>query len=289
MKALVMGANGLVGSRVMKLLGNAVGTCHRRPQNGLLKLDITDAEGAGKLISRFSPEVIFHCANLAGGVNFCQSNPKAATDFHLNATKTIGNACSANKATMVFISTDYVFDGKKASYKEEDETNPLNLYGKLKLAAEEWVKANVAKYMIVRTTNIYGWDPETVTPNYVMGLYRALSSGKPFNAPSFLWGNPTYAGDLAGAAVELCMKKAFGVYHVVGRSYVNRFEWATRACEVFGLDKTLVKEIKKPPPGIVPRPMKSRLDAGKFTNSFETALHNIDDGLLLMKRDMRPQ
>ncbi|NQU95498.1 MAG: SDR family oxidoreductase [Candidatus Omnitrophica bacterium] len=291
LQAVVIGANGLVGRCVINLLTQkgieCIGTCNKRPRNKLFKLDITDPEEINRFFSKFSPEVVFHCANLAGGVNFCQSNPKIATDFHLNATKRIGNACNANNATMFFISTDYVFDGTKAPYKENDPTNPLNLYGKLKLEAEEWIKGNISKFVIVRTTNVYGWDPETVTPNYVMGLYRTLKEGKPFNAPSFLRGNPTYANDLAEAIVELYVKNAHGLFHVVGKSFVDRLEWANAACEIFELNKSLLNETKVPSPDMVPRPLESNLTSDKFMRAYKSTLHDLASGLKLMKSDMK--
>lgn len=287
---LIIGATGIVGKRLGMFLTNKkipwVGTHNKRPKNRLLKLDITEPGEVDHFFSEFSPRVVFHCANLTGGVNFCQAHAKEAADFHLNATKKIGMQCKNINATMVFISTDYVFDGTKDSYKEEDLPNPLNIYGKLKLEAEQWISTNLEHCIIVRTTNIYGWDPETVTPNYMMSLHRTLKEKKRFKAPSFLYGNPTYVGDLVEAILELHKKGSRGIFHIVGSSFVNRFEWAKKACVVFGLDKSLINEIKEPEPNMVPRPIKSRLSAEKFTTSYSTILHNLNDGLNLMKSDI---
>ena len=290
MQCLIVGANGLIGKRLGTELTargvSWVGTYNKRPGAGLRKLDITDLAEVEGFFSEFSPEVVFHSANLAGGVNFCESNPKVARDFHLNATKTIGTECKATNATMVFMSTDYVFDGTKDSYREDDPPNPLNVYGKLKEEAEEWIRNNLDRYLIIRTTNVYGWDPETKTPNYMMGLYMALKDKRPFSAPSFLWGNPTYVGDLAEAIVELYTKKVCGLFHIVGNSFVNRLEWSKKASEVFGLDASSVNEMKEPPCGMVSRPLKSRLRTDKFTGSYKTTLHDLSGGLNLMKSDI---
>lgn len=289
-QCVVIGANGLVGRRVGEVLTKKgiewIGTCNKRLGKGLLKLDITDQAEVKRFFSEFSPDAIFNCANLAGGVDFCEANPKKAADFHLNATKEIGNYCNAINAMTVFISTDYVFDGTRGPYGEEDKTNPLNLYGSLKLHAEEWLKKKLKRYLVIRTTNVYGWDPETVTPNYIMGVYRRLNDKKPVNAPSFLWGNPTYVGDLAEAIVELYLKKTTGIFHVVGNSFVNRFEWAKKTSEILGLDESLINEVKKPSPNMIPRPLKSCLSTHKFKKSCKTFLHNLSDGLELMKSDM---
>jgi len=191
-QAVVIGANGLVGASVARSLTDKgirwVGTYNRRPKEGLLKLDITSAGDVKLFLSKYSPQVVFHCANLAGGVDFCEHNPKLAVAFHLDATRQVAGCSSSAGAVFVFLSTDYVFDGGKGPYKEDDKPNPLNLYGKLKLDAENWIRDDLSKFLIVRTTNVYGWDPDTVTPNYMMSLYRTLKEKKNFNAPSFLWG-----------------------------------------------------------------------------------------------------
>lgn len=287
---LVIGANGLVGRRIGRDLTNRgikwVGTYGKRAEESLLKLDITEHSELKNIFSEISPSIVFNCANLAGGVDFCEANPDKATDFHIEATMAIGRHCKDIDATMVFISTDYVFNGANGPYKEDDAPDPLNLYGGLKLKAERWIQDNLQKYLIIRTTNVYGWDPDTVTPNYIMGLYRSLGNGKPFNAPSFLWGNPTYVGDLSGAIIELYIKKANGAFHVVGSSFINRYDWAIEACKGFKLDSSLINEIKQPSANMVPRPMKSWLCADKFTKSNETILHDVSAGLELMKTDM---
>jgi dTDP-4-dehydrorhamnose reductase len=289
-RCLVIGANGLVGAQVAAMLGEGgfkwTGTYHKRGFKNLIALDITDAAQVEGVFEQSAPDVVFHCANLAGGVDFCEKNPDAAQRFHLEAVKNMGIRCRAAKATFVFVSTDYVFDGTKGPYREDDEPNPLNVYGRLKLAAERWIEDNLERYAMVRTTNVFGWDPRTVTPNYIMGLYRTLSEGKEFYAPTFLRGNPTYAGDLAGALLELGFKDARGIYNVVGPSNVDRYEWALAACCALGLDASLVGQKKEPPPGMIPRPMNSCLNTQKFTSSNGTVLHDLNEGMKLMAADM---
>ena len=289
-RCVVIGGNGLVGSRMCSELTKWniawEGTFCSRPKDGLIQLNVTDQSKVENVIKKYSPRAVFLCANLAGGVEFCESNPQTAMDFHLNAAKGIGICCKELGATLVFISSDYVFDGTKGPYREDDVTNPLNLYGRLKLEAEQWIQEKLKKHLIIRTTNVYGWDPQTVTPNYIMSLYRSLKEGRPFNAASFLWGNPTYVGDLVTAIIELFMNNANGLFHVVGRSFINRLAWADLACKVLKLNCSLINEIKEPPPDMVPRPLKSCLNTDKFTSRYKTVLHSASDGLKLMKSDM---
>lgn len=289
-QCVVIGANGLVGGQVTKIL-NAnnipwIGTYNHRAQAGLIQLDVTNKKQVREIIMDTKPDVVFQCANLAGGVDFCENNPNMAKAFHLDAVITMGKVIHEINAYFTFISTDYVFDGTSPPYKESDQPNPLNYYGQMKLAAEQWILDNLPRSVIVRTTNVYGWDPQTVTPNYVMSMYRTLSAGNEFFAPVFLKGNPTYAADLAAALVELYEKGASGVYHVVGTSYVNRVEWAKLACKAFGLDVNLIKEKNHMSQDMVPRPLNSYLHTGKFMASYKTPLHSLEQGLELMRNEI---
>ncbi len=289
-KYLVLGANGLIGKAITRRLADRkewVGTCFRREVPGLICLDITSPESLKSIFSRTEPDCVINCTGLSGGVNFCEKNPRKAARFHLDATALIGKLCEDYHASMAFISTDYIFDGTRSSYKEDDEPNPLNIYGELKLKAEQWIKQNVTRHIITRTTNVFGWDPETVTPNYIMSLYRAVTSRNQFKAPSFLWGNPTYVDDLALAIIELYSLRANGVFHVVGSSLINRYDWALKACNMAGWEKSLVIESATPPDNMVPRPLKSNLDTSKFQKLSKTKLRNVDEGLKAFFQEAR--
>jgi dTDP-4-dehydrorhamnose reductase len=281
-KYLILGANGLVGRYITRQLTDRdewSGTYYKREEPGLLKLDITSPKNLESIFSKTEPDCVINCTNLSGGVNFCESHPDLATRFHLDATISIGKLCEQCHTRMVFISTDYVFDGTHSSYKEDDKPNPLNTYGKLKLQAEQWITKNVTRHTIVRTTNVFGWDPETVTPNYIMSLYRAITANQQFKAPSFLWGNPTHVTDLASAIIELCSREIDGIFHIVGNSFINRYDWALKACNLAGWNKSLVIETKNPPDNMVPRPLKSNLDTSKFRSLCKTELRDVDSGL----------
>ncbi|MCP4265476.1 MAG: SDR family oxidoreductase [Candidatus Brocadiaceae bacterium] len=291
-KYLIIGANGLIGRQVGKLLsGKGIpweGTSCKRNSGFFHPVNILDKEKVSNLITELNPKVVFHCANLAGGVNYCQENPEIAEDFHFNATRQIGMICNDIGSRFVFVSTDYVFDGEAGPYSEDDHPNPLNLYGELKLRAEKWLLENVEMITIVRTTNVFGWDPETVTPNFIMGLYFNLQKGKSITVPSFSWGNPTYSQDLAAALIELSFKGLKGIFHVVGSDFTNRYEWAVKTARLLQWDLSLIKESKIPPEVFeVPRPLQSNLSTKKFDLQCDTVLHNLSDSLSLFVKEMR--
>ena len=287
---LVFGANGLVGRSIKNLIGpkhEFYGTYNKRKERDLLQVDITSKEDVKHVFEKITSDIVINCSNLAGGVNLCEKEPELAKKFHLISNQTIGKLCEENNSRMVMISTDYVFDGKNPPYSEDDKKNPLNMYGRVKLDAENWIIQNVTLHTIVRTTNVFGWDPKTVTPNYMMQLYRTLNEDKSFNAPSFLWGNPTYVDDLASSIIELCEKRKNGVFHVVGPSLINRFDWAVKSAEILGLNKDLIQKVDHIPENIVPRPLKSHLSTEKFKKCCTTKLHNVDEGLGLFVQKMK--
>ena len=286
MKYLILGANGLIGQQFVRLCKERgikyVGTRYSREVNHLKKVNFLEPETLKSELDQVSPLVILNCANLAGGVNFCEENPGMARKLHVDATKVLVDWCVQNHALFVYFSTDYVFDGKNPPYKESDEICPLNLYGKLKLESEKYIQQEMKSYIITRTTNVYGWDPETPTPNFLMYLYQTLQEGKTFKTPSFLYGNPTYARDLAEAILELIAKKHYGLFHIVGKGYINRYDWAIKFCKMAGLDKGKIIEVKNPPEKMVPRPLLSNLNTEKVCKLLETKLHDVDEGLQLL-------
>jgi len=289
-KYLILGANGLIGRKIRILLDEKgaqwVGSCNKRPEAELHRIDVTSRDQLEEFISGTAPRVIFHCANLAGGVDLCEKYPEKARAFHYDATVNIGRLCKELNSKFVYISSDYIFSDNPRPIDENVKPDPLNEYGRLKLKSEEWIRNNMRDFLIIRTTNVYGWDPDSATPNYVMNVFNTVSSGKPFTAPSYLWGTPTYVDDLAKAILGLVDRKENGVYHVVGPDLANRFDWAVQICRSFGLDRLLVWRSDNKPENYIPRPMMARLSTAKLQKLSIVAMKGMIDGLELMKQEM---
>jgi len=286
---LILGANGLIGRAIRKQLeGKYIwyGTYNKKKEPELIEIDITSNDDLKRIFEIANPDCVINCANLAGGVNFCENNPELARKFHFDANVKVGELCNKYNARMVMISTDYVFDGENPPYEEDDPKNPLNVYGKMKLQAERWMEGHLTQYTIMRTTNIFGWDPLTKTPNFIMGLYRKLNEGETVKVPSYLWGNPTYVDDLAMAVIELTEKGVNGVFHIVGSIYINRYNWALKLCDVIGIDRRYVVEDKGLIQNSVPRPLKSHLSTDKFRKVCKTQLHTVEEGLQMFVDEM---
>ncbi len=291
MQYLIFGGNGLVGKSLQKELSKTNHSVAATSRDATafpmaIALDITNRAELEKVFSQVQPNVVINATNLAGGVDFCENNPDKAKAFHFEANKNIGELCLQYNARMVLISTDYVFDGTQPPYRETDAVCPLNTYGKEKLAAEEWMQSNLKNYCIARTTNVFGWDPLTKTPNFLMSLYFKLSKGEKANAPSFLWGNPTHVSQLSKTILELCEKEKNGIYHIVGSSYINRYEWAKLFCEKLNFDLSLLVEQTEIPTNIAPRPFKSNLSIENIQSECTTPAVGVIEGLELFREEM---
>jgi len=292
MKYLILGANGLIGQQFVRLCEEKgidyVGTRYSREAGGFIAFNQLEFERIPDLFNQIAPDVVINAIGLAGGVNFCEENPETGRKYHVEATKVMADWCRQKGAVFIYLSTDYVFDGKNPPYKEDDKTNPLNLYGKLKLEGEQYIQANLERYVIARTTNVFGWDPETQTPNFLMHMIDTLKEKDYIKVPGFLYGNPTYAGDLAAGIMELIENNHYGLYHIVGPGYINRYDWALTFCDMAGLDKEKIIEVKEPPANMVPqRLLLSHLDTKRVSKVIKTKLHGVDEGLQLLVNEMK--
>lgn len=290
MKFLIFGGDGLVGSNLRKILLKKGHNVYATSINdnsfpGAIYCNILMNSELNEVFRSVKPEYVINATNLAGGVDFCEKNPDLSEQFHHEANINIGKLCSEYNAKYVIISTDYVFDGSKPPYSEDDEVNPLNVYGRSKLNAEQWLLKNLPSSLVVRTTNVFGWDPLTKTPNFLMGLYFRLTDNQQVKVPDYLMGNPTHAADLSAAIIELCENNHSGIFHVVGSSFIDRYEWSMKFCEVLGLNKSLIIKSDEMPRFMVPRPLKSNLSIKKFTSICKTKLHNVDEGLEIFLRE----
>src|SRR5579871_3889333 len=167
MKILVTGSNGLLGQHLVKLLlekeyhvialGKGVDRLSFSP-NPLYKYvdaDITDANAIENLMADETPDIIIHAAAMTQ-VDICEQEKEKCYDINVNGTKIITTLAEKNKIFLIFISTDFVFDGEKGNYKEEDELKPVNFYGSTKMDAEKIILDSETTYSIIRTCLVYG-------------------------------------------------------------------------------------------------------------------------------------
>ena len=240
-KFLIIGINGLVGEYLCRELGSrysVTGTYRSRPVAGAFKCDITSEANVKEVFNEVKPTHVIHCANLAGGVPYCQTNAAEAERLHFEGTKSIGRCCLRYGAKLVFISTECVFDGRQEAYSEDDPVNPLSIYGMWKAASEAWIRKEIPNHVIVRTMSVFGWQPQTKTPNAFMNAFLEISAGRCVYAPTHKMRQPTYVRYLARALRLLSEGKIAGLFHFAGDDFVNRYEWLRRIFVRMGWDTT---------------------------------------------------
>ncbi|MEC0310673.1 dTDP-4-dehydrorhamnose reductase [Paenibacillus lautus] len=221
MKVLVTGANGQLGRDVIHVLADAG---HEVVGCGRAELDITSMEQCRQVISSHNPDVIIHCAAYTA-VDAAESDTDGA--YLVNATGTRNIAVSAEKmgTTVVYISTDYVFNGtSETAYVEYDDTDPQSVYGKSKLAGEQMIRDFCSKWFIVRTSWVFGLHGN----NFVKTMLR-LGQEKPLlKVVNDQKGSPTYTVDLAQFLINLISTEKYGIYHASNSGSCTWYEF-TRA------------------------------------------------------------
>lgn len=225
MKAVVFGASGQLGTELVRQLGDAAGRTHQQ-------VSVTDAAAVEAAIAEARPDVVFNCAayNAVDGAG--KAIPEA---FAINADgpRNIAASCRRHGASFVHFSTNFVFDGSTAEpYVESDEPNPISAYGASKLAGEENVLAVGTHVLVVRTAAVFGATTGRSFPERILGRARA---GEKLRVVSDQTVNPTYAPDLAVAAVELAEEGFAGIVHAVADGCASWDELARAALAEAGL------------------------------------------------------
>ena len=291
MKLLITGAHGLLGRTLLETdwgAGVELVGCGRRPApvggSECRVVDLTDAAAVGELISRERPDRVIHTA-AETNVDRCQTEPAPARRINVDAVANLAAACAASGSGVAQLSTDYVFDGAAGPYCEEDETNPLSRYGRMKLESETLVLEGGGPGLVVRTLWLYGHRPGA-RPNLVTWPLEALARGETVRVVDDQWGNPTPAADLARALVELCRRGAGGLYHAGGASFLTREELVRRVAAFFGVDDGGVEPVTTAEVGqAAPRPLRSGLRSERLEAELGWAPADLETGLARMARE----
>lgn len=229
-RVLIIGANGLVG-RAIKEAFETEYEVHAVDKD---EVDVTIYNSVKRVIKGLSPQVVVNAAGFSD-VDACERKSQLAFAVNAEGAKNVAKAASLVKAKMVYISSDYVFDGKKDTpYTEEDQPNPLNVYGESKLLGERYVQDLSEDFLIVRTQWLFGPHGR----NFVDTLLYLLDQGQErIEVVDDLVGSPTYTLDLAEALKVLLKKDAWGIYHVSNSGQCSWYELACEVLKLIGKDK----------------------------------------------------
>ncbi len=272
MKVFVTGVKGQLGYDVMRELekrgyNDAVGV-------DIEEMDITDRESVDRVISGVNPDVVIHCAAWTA-VDLAEDEDKKDKVHLVNAvgTENIAKVCKKLDCKMIYISTDYVFDGQGTRpWEPDDERNPLNVYGQTKyegeLAVEKWLE----KYFIVRIAWVFGQNGK----NFVRTMLNLGKTHDKLTVVNDQIGSPTYTPDLARLLVDMAESDKYGIYHATNEGFCSWYEFA---CEIFKQASeydSVYKNVSVSPvtsdkyPSKAKRPSNSRMNKNKLTeNGFE--------------------
>jgi dTDP-4-dehydrorhamnose reductase len=257
MRLLVTGANGILGRAIAERLGSA----HTLLLWGREEADLTEPAQIEAAARGLTFDAVIHAAAMTD-VDRCESEVDLAFRSNRDATRHVGALAKERGATLVYVSSDYVFDGTKNSpYLEEDPTGPRSVYGRSKLAGEEAAAASGAPYVVVRTSWLYG----TGGKNFVDTIAGKLAQGAPLRVVDDQRGSPTYARDLAHAIELLLRRGAQGVVHATNSGQTTWYGFAREIASVMGTaDASITPVTTEEFPRPAPRPRYSVLSGARF-------------------------
>ena len=233
-----------------------LGARHQVVPADLPEVDITHLDLVQRTFDSTQPEVVIHTAAFTS-VDDCEHRPDLAFQVNAEGTRNVAVACRQASLPMLYLSTDYVFDGQKPTpYEEDDQPNPLNVYGRSKLQGERYVTELLEAAWIVRTSWLFG----PLGKNFVRTILQRAQRGESLRVVDDQVGAPTYTMDLAGKLEQIVVRGSPGIYHVTNRGYCSWFEFAQETLRRAALSHVRVFAIptsasERP----APRPRNSRL------------------------------
>lgn len=279
---LIIGANSFLGNKVFDLLPKkyeGFGTCFSKKEPKYRQLDITSKEQVNKIFKEITPDIVILISAFTD-VDLAEEMKDIAQNVNVNGTQNVVDACQNSNAKLVYISSDYIFDGKNSPYTEESTPNPINYYGKTKLEAENIVKS-LNDFIIIRPAIMYGYNNENDKPDFVKTTIEKLKDSGGLNEKVFVdyfrIKYPTLIDDIANAIYLLIDKDAKGIFNVSGDEGVTRYEWAIKVADFFNLPINNLVGINKKENVNKPRDVK--LDTSKI-KKLGMKFTNIDKGLV---------
>lgn len=252
---LITGANGLLGRKLIEILSSrasleviATGLGESRlPESytGVYQwatMDITSQKNVRDVFEQYKPSIVIHAAAMTQA-DACEDNQEKAFQVNVKGTRHLIEASKAVGAYFVFLSTDFVFDGERGPYSEEDQPNPVNYYGQTKLVSENDLKESGLHWSVLRTVLVYGAAEGLSRSNIILWVRQSLMEGKTIQVVTDQIRTPTLVEDLAEACLLTILKKPKGIFHVSGEDVLTPFQMAELTADYFGLDKNLLEPV----------------------------------------------
>jgi dTDP-4-dehydrorhamnose reductase len=293
MKILVTGASGLLGSKVAELAFDeeyevySAYNQHTINYGSPVRMDLTDLDSCRRVFENVRPEAVVHSAALTN-VDLCEVEKETAWRINVYGTELIARLCKEFNCFMVFISTDYVFNGEKGLYSEEDQPDPINYYGYTKLKAEEAVRSILNDYCIVRTSVIFGSKPAAGKINFALWVLESLKQKRKINVVIDQINSPTLNTNLAEAILEILDRKLMGLYHIAGATPISRYDFACLLAEEFKLERELIQPTTSDKINwVAKRPKNASLNVAKAQRSLKKKPLDIRDAIRILREELK--
>ncbi len=263
MKVLVTGVKGQLGYDVVNELNKrghiAIGT-------DIEEMDITDANSVDSVMKESAPDAVIHCAAYTA-VDAAEDNVELCRKINAEGTQNIANVCKELDIKMIYISTDYVFDGEgERPWEANDERTPLNVYGQTKYEGELAVQNTLDKYFIVRIAWVFGVNGK----NFIKTMLNLGKTRDALTVVNDQFGSPTYTFDLARLLVDMVETEKYGIYHATNEGICTWYEFAREIFRQAGMDVKVSPVSASEYPAKAKRPSNSRMSKEKLTeNGFE--------------------
>lgn len=239
---LITGASGQLGMSLKRIFNSKYEiistTRNNNPAGSSMYLDVTNPMLFKEVIETTNPDLVINLAALTN-VDLCEKNPELAYSINIGG---MDNLVNAFKGPIIHVSTDYVFDGEDGPYKEEDTTNPLNVYGLSKLESEKLLLDHSENSLVIRSNVLYDYSSKSEA-SFLNWVVDSLTQEKEINVVEDQWNNPTWTGSLAVVIDRAIDTQLTGLVHWGDGDLVSRFDFANKIADVFNLKKSLIKPI----------------------------------------------
>ena len=268
MNVMITGASGLLGRACAQAFADLkpITCAWSRAGNDDLRIDLKDPEAVRAAVEEQSPDLIIHTA-AERKPDICENQQDQTLALNVDATRTVAEVAAEINAKLVYISTDYVFDGSNPPYAVDDTCNPLNFYGQTKRAGEEAVLKASGKHIVLRVPILYG-EVETLDESAVTALLNELLNPAPHAVDHWAIRYPTYVADVAQTLRNwseqlLNNPESGGIYHMSGAEAYTKYEMACTIGDVLRFDHSHLSPDHQPPAG-APRPQNGHLDLSRI-------------------------
>jgi dTDP-4-dehydrorhamnose reductase len=291
---LVTGGTGLLGKGLEETApkGWRIVSVHQRDykvegsSSRHLVIDIRDKVAVEKLFARGRFDCVIHAAGIAS-VDYVENHYAESLESNIVGTLNVTSAARRAGTHLIYVSTNAVFDGKHAPYREDDAVAPVNKYGGLKVECERLVRETLTHWTIVRPILMYGWNHSVTRPNPATWIYEKLLRGETVSMVDDVWENPLYNEQCGRALWAAIRKRPEGVFHLAGKDSVNRWQFALEVARAFALDASLIKRVtSKAFPGIAPRPRNTTFVTTRMEKELGVKPMTLREGLDAMKASM---